>query len=159
MNDNSYTIKELADRFSKSKTAIRSALKHANISTVSTPTSTLNSTLKYDDSALTYLSQKYGIEVNDGNALASNSKQSKQANSTPKGENQHTISALIEQLGVMHEQLKVKDSQISNKDKQIEELHTLLDQAQKLQLSDKKPALIEDKQAKKKGLFSRLFKR
>lgn len=59
----------------------------------------------------------------------------------------------------MHEQLKVKDSQLSSKDKQIEELHTLLDQAQKLQLSDKKPALIEDKKAKKKGLFSRLFKR
>ncbi|MCV3296038.1 MAG: hypothetical protein ABF703_07270 [Oenococcus sp.] len=55
----------------------------------------------------------------------------------------------------MHEQLKVEDSQLSSKDKQIEELHTLLDQAQKLQLSDKKPALIEeeDKQAKKKRLI------
>lgn len=159
MTNQLYTIKELSERFDKSKTAIRSALKHANISAVSTPTSTLNSALKYDDSALTYLSQKYGIETNNGDDLAANSNQSKQANSTLKGADQHTISALIEQLDVMHEQLKVKDNQLSNKDKQIEELHTLLDQSQKLNLSDKKPALIEDKQTNKKGLFSRLFKR
>ncbi|EHN58125.1 hypothetical protein [Oenococcus kitaharae] len=158
MNDKSHTIKELADHFSKSKTAIRSALKHANISAVSTPTSTLNSALKYDDSALAYLNKKYGVKANMTKISVGDGQHTQQSNSTLKSANQRTISALIEQLDVLHEQLKVKDGQLSNKDKQIEELHTLLDQSQKLNLSDKKPALVAEKTNKKSlGFFKRLF--
>lgn len=151
MTEKNYTIKELADEFGKSKQAIRNAITKASLPVSNKKKTGKLTVLEYDEKTRSFLRNKY---KQDGNHLP--------VNDHADSEDQHkvndndsasglAIQALIKQLDEVNKQLSIKDEQ-------IKDLHTLLDQAQKLQLSDKNKALLTDAEGKKKGFFSRLFK-
>ncbi|MCV3296225.1 MAG: RepB family plasmid replication protein [Oenococcus sp.] len=151
MTERNYTIKELADEFGKSKQAIRNAITKGGLSVSNRKKTGKLTVLEYSEKTHSFLAKKYG-EDKDSTIVdksGQNTKQEKAAdNDLASG---LALNALIKQLEEVNKQLTIKDEQ-------IKDLHTLLDQSQKLQLSEKKKPLLEDGTEKKEGFFSRLFK-
>lgn len=143
-----YTIKDLADQFGKSKQAIRNAIKKADLPVTNRKQTGKLTVLEYDEKTFNYLATKYHTEIT-GQSVAT----ADQSDTGKVSGNELALTALTKQLDELNKQLQVKDDQ-------IKELHTLLDQAQKLQLTHQQPELLADSsKTDKKGFFSRLFSR
>lgn len=137
MNSDIYTITRLADELQRDRQTIRRRIEKLGIEAINEDTRAYqNEPLEYD--ALTYLrlAESFGISVDDSNDTTDD---------TAKDE-------LIE---VLKSQLEV-----ANEEKR--ELRNLLDQQQRLNMSDKTriellELEIEEKTDEQKGFFARLF--
>lgn len=117
------TVKQFAEMTGKTPQAVYKALNNPKHK-LNNFVSTVDNQKKIEISAL---KEVYGIEV-DNQSL-----EVEQPNSTASDENNTTV--LIQ---ILTEQLAEKDRQLSEANQQIKELHSLLDQQQRLHLSSMK---------------------
>lgn len=139
MNENTKTIKELAEELGVSKQAIQYHIKYL-----------ANKNRQTNDKGITVLSEEeqdfIRNRVDKPTNKTKTNKPTKNRQKTDKRNetdiNQYLLNEIEEVKKNRDRQLSVKDKQIENKDIQISQMQNLLDQQQRLALQDKK--LLEE---------------
>lgn len=140
MSDNTYTIRQLANQFNKSKNSIRNAIKNLNLG----PTGVQRGALKYNQKSFDALSSYYEELKKEKQTQFTSESGSKQYKEKTKNNSQVpaiaqlAISSLNQQLTNMQKQMDNQNDQLKAKDQQIKSLQELLAENQKIQLTDKK---------------------
>lgn len=133
------TIKQIADELNVDKQKVYRFIKSHHINEALREAHQKNNVKYYDEAAQTQIRKAFETK--------STSKRST-SKSTSKVHHETLNEALLDTIDMLKNELKTKNEQIEN-------LHTLLDQEQKLRLvAEEKVLKIEDKEEHKKRFFS-----
>lgn len=172
-NQKTYTIKELADIFGKSKPTISAAIKNSDLAQNFAVNKNDNRKVKrYDINVYNMLAQNYrkitakydDKTLNNSDSTAKHSFENQikfLENQIQKKDTQLSkiSDSHSQEIKILTEQLSKKDDQLSQKDKQLEKLSNLVDQEQQLNLvnNQKLLSLQEQVDQSKKSFWYRLF--